>query len=275
MRRTFPLGLLFALGACTLATDLSGFDDGAPADAGAPPPPDASEASVPEAGGVPPPFVLPDAGDTEGCARPGVVCDGFDMGGIGERWTRVERTLGVMEFLTTDVRSGTRSLHAHTDPAINLRPVRAYLEHAMPVASRVRCAFDVLVRSGLSDDSSQVVDILQVLGTGPGIDRYQLKLGVEADATTVRADVFYAGAACDCPRGKIEGRPIALGTWTAVIFETNFTHTFVSFDGTTVLDADHSPDKPTTSMAITVGIESFKRSDADVSYDNVVCAFMP
>jgi hypothetical protein len=250
---------------CSLLLDTSSFTDGAGppggtadgGDAGIGLPADASTDSA--------------AGDARQCDA--TFCDDFDQGALGSTWNRIELGGGgTIEDETTVLVSPPRAFRAKAPAAA--QSSTAYLERILPTGTGVRCSFSF--RPNLSPaGADHHIDFAQLIATGPGVDGYVLLLSVRAPGTGIREDVTFVDGGCGCPRRQLV-IPATLPTsrWSTVTIDTNFIEVLVSVDGAPVSKERFIGFVPTT-LGLRLGLENRSNINADVQYDNLVCAVTP
>ncbi|MBX3264959.1 MAG: hypothetical protein KIS78_29635 [Labilithrix sp.] len=260
-----------ALAACTLFTDLSGFAD--PSLEGLPeagePIPDAAEEEA-----APPADAAADAA-ADRCPDGGF-CESFDDDLFAARWDDVLRTGGLANLDALDFVSPPRSLRATTVAGGAPNPKTGYLERVLtPTPAGVRCAFSIRVNAALDGTASGWIDVFQLVGTSPGVERFEQKLAMRRQQTGVRIDVTPGdGGACLCPADGAEiERSFPVGVWTRVVYATDFESVEVRYDDDVVLSVPFRGRVPST-LRLAFGLKDYSTvGGSDVSYDDLVCTF--
>lgn len=256
--------------ACSLFTNLSDLD--------APP-------SATDAGAIDPDATIVDAPgdqaaevsllDPDGGCPDGGFCDDFEEGLLGARWGASEIQGGTARLEDGGAGTGSRVFRSTTGAGVLPRPKTAFLVRpVLPPPKALRCTFAMRPEQAPKDGGQSWIDVFQFIGAGPGVARYELKLGMLDVESGVRVDVTLDDAGCLCPRTFAPiPKAFEVGTWVKVVFETNFQSILVSYDGAIVLNAAFDVGFVPESVNLALGLEDYATSGADVSYDDFACSF--
>lgn len=252
---------------CSLLLDTSGLEAPSPSDAGLSSAVDAADVDAGSASEKD--ASSPDSDAGVPCVGPTWFCDDFE-GPLGATWSSNEAAGGAVTRVG-DAKSGAFAMQA----AVVNQPGSHYANLIKTLAfvpSRVACDFDLRVAALASPGETDVFDLTTMAGNtklGLYLAAYDGKWGIYEIVETSGTQVV--------DRGATSATSPAIGEWTHVRIETDFTRVSLAFGGNIVATLEGlTPRTGATTSRLALGLPFVTNEQASfVQLDNFACALDP
>ncbi len=204
------------------------------------------------------------------------LCDDFDHGPFDASWTKIDTVSGVEVVLTESERSPPYAALVRVPAAAIGIERPGLLVRDLGRGTKLACSFDVDFERDTIGPFGQV-DLLTVQTAADGITSYELRLGIQNGATSVREDIRYPDGGGELPRqSTFKLFELLPRGWVHVEVTTDFATTSVSFDTRRVLlNQPQSGIVPLANIQLSLGLYAIDEQERRARYDNVVCALLP